>query len=236
MFWVCGAAHSLSWDYLPGVPQGEEAERRYSWREKPLGGFFAKHILRLSPLPQNKNEKETSPDDVSQLEKCDEKQVDTCTRSVLAEREPEENREEADPDIQLVRRISRMSTGSHHTWPVSVSPKGIAVNPQLPSLSCDSLPRVQEDLPTPAPTQPTRASFFSPIFHSLRPLTVIITPVTIAIAISLPIALIDDLKALFVDISDTGGPSWHGPDGRPPLSFIIDTGEVLQPHTPPNTV
>ena len=40
VFWVLGAAHSLSWDYLPGVPQGEEAERRCSWKEKPLGSLI----------------------------------------------------------------------------------------------------------------------------------------------------------------------------------------------------
>ena len=27
-----------------------------------------------------------------------------------------------------------------------------------------------------------------------------------------------------VDVSATGGPNFKGPDGRPPLSFMIDTG------------
>lgn len=63
------------------------------------------------------------------------------------------------------------------------------------------------------------------VLGALRPLAVVVTPVTVAIAVSLPIALVDQLKALFVDISDQGGPNWKGPDGKPPLAFVIDTGE-----------
>ena len=65
------------------------------------------------------------------------------------------------------------------------------------------------------------------IMRVLRPFSVIISPVTITLIISLPIALIAPLKALFVDISDQGGPVYTGPDGRPPLAFMIDTGVSL---------
>jgi len=51
-----------------------------------------------------------------------------------------------------------------------------------------------------------------------------VTPINSVIAVSLVVALVKPLKALFVDISGVGGPSWAGPDGNPPLSFIIDTG------------
>ena len=46
-FWVCGLAHSLLWDYAPGVPQGEAANIRVSWREKPIGGFVWRHLLEM---------------------------------------------------------------------------------------------------------------------------------------------------------------------------------------------
>ena len=58
----------------------------------------------------------------------------------------------------------------------------------------------------------------------LKAVAVVLTPINSAIAISLVVALVQPLKALFVDTSDIGGPSWAGPDGNPPLSFIIDTG------------
>lgn len=221
VFWVCGAAHSLSWDYLPGIPQGEEAERRYSWREKPLGSLFAKHILHLPPLPSLQNEEQLSQDNISQLEKGDEKHTDTYTQSVIGQEPDHVTQEEADPDIQLVRRISRMSNVSYQARPTPASPKlkHATIESRAPSNpSFDSLSQVQESAPAPT-------SLTSVILRSVRPLTVIITPVTVAIAISLPIALIDDLKALFVDISALGGPTWHGPDGKPPLAFIIDTGQ-----------
>ncbi|PIL26001.1 hypothetical protein GSI_11755 [Ganoderma sinense ZZ0214-1] len=44
------APSSLAWDYLPGVPQGEEAERRVSWKEKPIGHLVAR-ALRLPVVP-----------------------------------------------------------------------------------------------------------------------------------------------------------------------------------------
>ena len=50
-------------------------------------------------------------------------------------------------------------------------------------------------------------------------------PLPITILFSLPIALINPLKALFVPVGDTFHPSFHpiAPDGEPPLAFILDT-------------
>ena len=45
-FWVCGLAHSISWDCTPYVPHGEAANIRVSWREKPIGGFVWRHSPR----------------------------------------------------------------------------------------------------------------------------------------------------------------------------------------------
>jgi hypothetical protein len=55
----------------------------------------------------------------------------------------------------------------------------------------------------------------------------VVTPISAIVAISLLIALVDPLKALFVDFE--GGPSWNGPDGKPPLAFVIDTGCFIPP-------
>jgi auxin efflux carrier family protein len=52
---------------------------------------------------------------------------------------------------------------------------------------------------------------------------------TVTIASSIPISLFQPLRALFVDTTQVGGPNWKGPDGRPPLYFVIDTGEYLPP-------
>ena len=68
VFWMLGTAHSLSWDYRPGVPQGEAAERRASWKEKPIGSFITRHVLKqavpdtfaLSPPNLGKDEEAVS--------------------------------------------------------------------------------------------------------------------------------------------------------------------------------
>ena len=49
-------------------------------------------------------------------------------------------------------------------------------------------------------------------------------PIVVSLLISLTVALVPRLKALFVDATASGGPAWKGPDGRPPLAFLIDTG------------
>ncbi|PBK63121.1 hypothetical protein ARMSODRAFT_1024161 [Armillaria solidipes] len=40
VMWICGAAKTLAWDYAPGVPQGDAANVRVGWREKPVAAFF----------------------------------------------------------------------------------------------------------------------------------------------------------------------------------------------------
>ena len=146
-FWVCGLAHSLSWDYAPGVPQGEAANTRVSWKEKPIGGFIQRHVLKRRP--------QSFPDQL------------------------------------------------HHAYePQATLPAPVLTQPEVPSLS----KRV------------------------LAAIAVVVTPISVVVAISLFIALLDPLKGLFVDFE--GGPSWEGPDGKPPLAFVIDTGPFFSLHLP----
>ncbi|KAI0691371.1 auxin efflux carrier [Cytidiella melzeri] len=219
VFWVCGAAHSLSWDYLPGIPQGDDAERRRSWKEKPLGAFLARH-LRL--VPAKKAQEDGEPSDLEKGDKEEEQEENTVPSGLEHGAAVEPLPDETDPDVQLVRRMSRISTVSHQARQTHKSqPVGIEHERSTSIMSCE--PETADD------SYSSRRSPLSTILRSIRPLKVIITPVTVSIAVSLPIALIDDLKALFVDISDVGGgpPRWKGPDGKPPLAFIIDTATFI---------
>ena len=72
------------------------------------------------------------------------------------------------------------------------------------------------------PLKPIRLEVPSRPRRVLTALGVVVTPISAIVAISLLIALVDPLKALFVSFE--GGPSWKGPDGKPPLAFVIDTG------------
>ncbi|KAI0776750.1 auxin efflux carrier [Trametes elegans] len=272
MFWVGGGAHSLSWDYLPGVPQGEEAERRVSWKEKPIGRLVARYILRIpasppalpAPLDYSKDEEahyekgvkvsiETFEDPVS---------APHISKVVVADEPISES------DIQLTRRTSRVSavTAFRSRRPSNaVPPSPLRINvPSTPlrvtipssvlRTTAPSTPLRGAPPPTPlrvtavptpirmvpsvqtsstAATKDNDAVTLPPskLKHRLgvifSPLKALLKPVTIAIAVSLPVALIKPLKALFVDISDQGGPSWHGPDGRPPLIFVMDTAQFI---------
>lgn len=204
LFWVFGGAHSLSWDYLPGVPQGDDAETRVSWKQKPIGSLISRHILRQGAQP-------TSPvlDDV-ELEKGKEPAMEDSSPVILQAKEPI-NAFETSPD--LTRRPSHISQRSVLTPAApSTTPQGLASVPSLPS----------------AANNAAVASRNSLVNRVMQPIRAVFTPVTIALIIALPIALVNDLKALFVDVTKFGGPNFNGPDGRPPLAFIIDTGASPQ--------
>ncbi|KAI0758156.1 auxin efflux carrier [Fomes fomentarius] len=229
VFWMLGAAHSISWDYLPGVPQGEAAERHVSWKEKPLGNLIARRILHEDikssfdlPPPGPKDEEALS-------EKVVEKTPAEVNEAPVSELPSDPN---PDPDVQLARKTSRLSTSTapaqNHRTSISNTPAASSAVPRAPpptpahstrNFDTQSVTSRSSTLHT--PTLPQK------IIRVFRPLSAVITPVTVALAISLPIALIDPLKALFVDISDIGGPSYSGPDGRPPLAFLIDTADFM---------
>ncbi|TCD62952.1 Protein M3 [Steccherinum ochraceum] len=212
LFWVFGGAHSLSWDYLPGVPQGEAAEVRVSWSQKPLGSIVSRYILRQKVAPV---EWVVENRELEKRETLKEPAADTSMTStpvILQYKEPIAAFETL-PD--LTRRSSRNSQVSQHDNTTSLD----AV--QHASSSADQAVSPNNTLNAPEPTK------HGLLYRVLHPIKAVFHPVTIALLVSLPIALVDPLKALFVDITQDGGPNFHGPDGRPPLAFIIDTASFL---------
>lgn len=199
VFWVCGAAYSLSWDYLPGVPQGEAAEQHLPWKQKPLGSVFSRFLFEEKSTAACS----TKVKDVRDIT-FEEKQKDTDVESIAVD---------YSPGSQLARRVSHISVVSRH--PSADSRPSATIAP--------STQPVEESSINPPDTH--KSCLFPPILSRIfQPLVAIVNPVTISLIISLPIALIQPLKALFVDVSNTGGPIWKAPDGRPPLAFMIDTG------------
>ena len=198
MFWVFGTAYTLAWDYRPGVPQGEEAELRYAWHEKPFGSVFAHFVLRRKDCPvtlppyipppgpspsDQEAERPTCPGAMGRT---------TPLRGVASEAQPEiaSPSEKHDP------------TATHSPGTVSQ----IALRRSTPRM-CPRSPRIRRIW-----------DFVTSLF----------TPITTTLYVSLPIALTRPLKALFVPVPQTmGGPMtvlWRAPDGRAPLALVIDTG------------
>jgi len=187
-FWVCGLAHSLSWDYAPGVPQGEAAKVRVPWREKPIGGFIQRHVLKTK-----------HGEDVDEVRGP--RSTDSHTQIELASCHSPRARDEEDISIGVTRRTPHSSVHSSQSSPArSHHSHGLRATPS---------PNVQPE----ATSRPRQV---------LAAIAVVVTPISAIVAISLLIALVDPLKALFVRFE--GGRSWKGPDGKPPLAFVIDTG------------
>ncbi|CDO68782.1 hypothetical protein BN946_scf184989.g48 [Trametes cinnabarina] len=270
VFWIGGGAQSLSWDYLPGVPQGEDAERRLSWKEKPIGSLIARYILRKRAI---------SPPEMSEKLKDEEASIDEQDKKTSVEvlaapvasipKIVISDELDSESDIQLTRRSSRVSAVSafrsrnqSSTAPPSPLRITVPASPIRISIPASSIRTTAPSSPMAGPAQrsPLRTTFVAtptpvrstrsvgssiqpkdvrqkehPLLkkaqHCLatvfRPFRAFLQPVTVAIAISLPIALVLPLKALFVDVSTQGGPSWHGPDGRPPLAFVMDTAQFI---------
>ena len=236
VFWSLGAAHSLSWDYQPGVPQGQAAEVRVGWKEKPLGSLVARYILHQSapnPLPATNatttevDEEQSTPEKDKSPSAEGATQVDVVSEPTYQEEVSSPN---SDLDVQLARTTSCLSAtaspAQHRRTSLSpsvaanVSPVPPADPPIRPpsthSFDIQSIAHRSETLHTPKSLQI--------VVRVIRPLRALVSPSTCALAVALPIALIRPLKALFVDISASGGPNFKAPNGFPPLEFIIDTG------------
>ena len=194
-FWVCGLAHSLSWDYAPGVPQGEAANVRVSWRDKPIGGFIWRHLHKI-----------TNREGDGQDSKSADPQTHLPAQVELARRHSSRI-QDGEASIEIVPRTPPRSAHSYQRSPAhSHHEDGSQTTPPISTLT--------------RPGVPSRSR------RVLAAMTVIVTPISATVAISLLIALLDPLKALFVSFE--GGPSWKGPDGKPPLAFVIDTGTFVR--------
>ncbi|KAK7467312.1 Protein M3 [Stygiomarasmius scandens] len=243
VFWVLGAAHSLAWDYAPGVPQGEEAQTDVSWYEKPIGSKVAQYLGKSEkPRAQSSAPSTSDEEDKSrnwQLEENISAEKGISNETAQPDVVPGgccSEHHEADPDIQLARRISRRSTTNSFrsrrpsAGALSFQPPRINNHPPNappPSLASHNNSRVSVTSSSPTETADTTPSAWQRLLRSVRSLGVLVTPVTITLAVSLPCALVPQLKALFTDTSSIGGPNWTGPDGKPPLSFILDTANFV---------
>ena len=175
-FFVCGLSRSLAWDYAPGVPQGEEAERRVPWREKPIGGLVYKYLTgNPPPSPPAISAIQWGVGDTSEADAPTNTGEKTSTVQATASSQPDRESATLPPSIIMLSSSSRCKRFLQTLYPV-------------------------------------------------------FAPINVVIGVSLCIALVQPLKALFVDVSAEGGPSWKGPDGKPPLAFIIDTGSSAARH------
>ncbi|KAI0079031.1 auxin efflux carrier [Panus rudis PR-1116 ss-1] len=206
VFFVLGAAHTLAWDYLPDVPQGEDAEVRVKWYQKPIGSRIAKHVLGRQVPPalwraqgvRRREDAEESPGGIELREREQQK----VPESMLESTQNDTVGEQSD----------------------SGRPAQKTDYPEQISAQAGS-----SRISTPAPPSRHRRLHIPPVTRRrlLKPLHLFLTPVTVSLLVSLPISMVRPLKGLFVDESNAGGPTWKAPDGRPPLAFLLDTAQFI---------
>ncbi|KAF9066999.1 auxin efflux carrier [Rhodocollybia butyracea] len=242
-FWVFGAAASLRWDFLPEIPQGEEAMKRVPWSEKPIGSLIHRFFFQQRAESGNNNHALFGLDRVKNLMAIKEKMISKKRHSMesvekgalssnpglletgLAQPQCEDS---VDPDVRLARRVSRLSATGPCRNVLPVSTDSTAPSPATAQSHNSS----ETTLPLSVNHENIPQSKWARIFPSwfikiVKPMSVIITPVTIALAISLPVSVIQPLKALFTDATASGGPNFRGPDGSPPLNFIMETATFV---------
>ncbi|KAK1221290.1 Protein M3 [Marasmius sp. AFHP31] len=240
-FWCCGLANSLAWDYADGIPQGADAEKRYRWDEKPLGAFFAKHILRRSK--QSEKDEEKGKGRSSSGNRSDTNLTIVESMKGTSQIEAGGN---ADPDFRLARQISQTSfrsrklSGTRTNRPSFIS-EPLAAHTENPNSGAAT--PVRSGAATPAPQPPSivismhedvkERRFRVPpaVYKLLKPLGTLLNPVVIIMVVSIPCALVPELKSLFV--AGEGGPDWRAPDGRAPLNVIFDTCKFVGDITVP---
>jgi hypothetical protein len=194
-FWVFGLAHSLSWDYEPGVPQGEAANVRVSWREKPIGGFVWRQVLKIRRSV-----------DGGQVSRCAGAHSHLHAQVEPGTMHPSRVLDEEEASVKAVRGIPQGSV---------CEPKG----------SSDQSSHDQAPQTTPSTLVPAQPEAPSRLRRVLGTIAVVVTPISAIVVMSLVIVMVEPLKALFVDFE--GRPPWKGPDGNPPLAFVMDTGSSI---------
>lgn len=233
-FWVLGAAYSISWDYLPGVPQGRDAERHFEWDEKPIGSLIARYILRRAV-------REHASTTVPALQ-CgpDEKSVSETPKKLTHVLESSswkgKGKAPLDEEIEVGGISMLVRQPSHLSGAPSFRSRRLSATtgrPEFPIGLCTIDPSCPPSTSNPETANSgPKSSISAPVSppavlaRVLKTLDVIATPVTMTMAVALPTALIQPLKSLLVDTSNVSSRyNWKGPDGRPPLAFVMDTGK-----------
>lgn len=192
VMWIGGTASTLSWDYAPGIPQGEAAKIRVGWRQKPVGGYVYRTFFQ---------KKYNEPEMYRDAEAQDSPQIVEIPGEMVS-----------DPDIQLVRRIEIASSNDGPSSVIRPLDDPIPTNVAQPS----------HENSTSQPTPPEALARFWSVVGPL------FSPITLAIYVSLPIALAPVLKSLFVLPPSPSDPYYFiAPDGNPPLHFILNTAAFV---------
>lgn len=211
-YWILPTARSLQLDYKPGVPHGTAAEVRVPLEETVTFRFFVDHLpsglskrmAASASRPPTRPSTPPLPPEMGPLEA----QSTSILPSTSAVRKPSSGGEpqrqptQEDNEKKEEKAEQAVLATNEPPQPVPASDAGLAVDEPPPG----KVKRVWRQ---------TKAI--------LAPIK---TPVVISMAISIPIALIPPLKALFTHDGET---TYHfgSPNGEPPLGWFLGTAEFI---------
>ncbi|KIO24794.1 hypothetical protein M407DRAFT_212057 [Tulasnella calospora MUT 4182] len=223
----------------------DEVRESFPTKVRKTGRQLAQLPVTLASLVRGRRASSPSPTDV-------EKQLETVNEKLAAEK-PQQTREStvvADSETPIFSAaptvISEPSAPTTNTTGVKLT-RTVTFHPEAEDAAVDSerppyaatigstrtaVPEDSDPQTDKVPLsesglgqqEPTR---FQRVLSFLRTLN---TPPTITIFISFPVALIPQLKALFVQSNATPSLqsiSHSAPDGMPPLAFILDTASFI---------
>lgn len=224
-----GGHYLISKDFEgPNKEDEEVREEMRNRRKKVLSGSFlqiqSRHSRRKQPL-----DIEGGPEKVSEMK---EEKENNAEASII----PVQERKG-----EIIHRHVSFQPNQHHQ-PSSSTPAHTPniLSPATSVYDGDNV-RLAQTATLVAPTECSEGPLSKPasshstslslplpkriLKRALNILRSLMTPATISLLISFPISLIPTLKALFVPVPSSRIP--FGPDGAPPLAFVLDTANFL---------
>ncbi|KAH9481484.1 Protein ECM3 [Psilocybe cubensis] len=217
-----GGHKLVAWDFAG--PDVEHEEVREAMRLKRKVMFHS--VCRLWRKKSDKGDREPV---IDVPENTTEKETPSGTLVQRKQVSFDQNCSKGAKDVGILSPSCSLSP-TEVNYPISDSPDGNATMTRVNTLSNEGQPISQpgvnkeaviEVLPTHV-TQTSKSSFGHYINRErvLEFFKALLTPSSITILTSFPIALIPKIKALFVEVPGTYMPP--APDGQPPLAFLLD--------------
>lgn len=232
-YWVLPTARSLRLDYRPDVPHGSDAEVKVPLEDTVTFRFFADHLpaglskrvnasrppTRPStpPLPPEMGPVEAQSTSfiptTSAVRSWTRDSTQTPNRNISEE---EKQADDADRKSGKEGSEEKQEQAAKMVLTTNEPPQPVPASGAAPMPAVEA--QQEPSRPLSAPRRVWRQT--KAILNPLR------TPVVIAMAVSIPTALIPPLKALFTHADAT---TYHfgSPNGDPPLGWLLDTASFI---------
>lgn len=220
VFWILPTARSLANDYQPGVPHGEDAEKKLPLEERTTFKFVVEHLpsgmkkkLAASAPPTRPS---SPPMDAFEMSSLEAQQTTVnrirSTRSTRTGAGDELSKTPQEP----YRDEPDAGPGAKATRPPTEPPQAV---PPSEAVGVENV----EEAAAPDRPMPVGRRVLKAIRGFIAPF---ISPIIISMICAIIIALVPPLKALFTH-RDATTYRFGSPNGEPPLGWLLDTASFI---------